>query len=56
MCHVLVIEDEPLVAEIICDFLTCEGASSFDVAESEAEAVRMADARLPTVITSDVRI
>ncbi|MBW6522726.1 response regulator [Sphingomonas sp. RHCKR47] len=56
MCHVLVIEDEPLIAEIICDFLTCEGARSFDVAASEAQAICMADAHPPTVITSDVRI
>jgi DNA-binding response OmpR family regulator len=56
MCHVLVIEDEPLIAEMICDFLEAEGATSFSVAASEDAAREMADRQVPTVITSDVRL
>lgn len=56
MCHVLVIEDEPMIAEIICDFLRVEGATSFDVAETADEAIQMAAANLPKVITSDIRL
>ncbi|WP_267397026.1 MULTISPECIES: response regulator [unclassified Sphingomonas] len=56
MCHVLIIEDEPLIAEIIWTYLEMEGASSFDVATGHAAAVSMAAARPPVVITSDVRL
>ncbi|MBM6577630.1 response regulator [Microvirga sp. SRT01] len=56
MCHVLVIEDEPMIAEIICDFLRDEGATSFDVAETADDAIRMAAAHQPKVITSDIRL
>ena len=56
MCHVLVIEDEPLIASLICDFLEEEGATTFDIAVTEREAVRMAAAHQPVVITADVRL
>lgn len=56
MCHVLVIEDEPFIAWAICDLLEEEGATSFDIAVTEREAVNMAKARQPVVITADVRL
>jgi CheY-like chemotaxis protein len=54
MCHVLIIEDEPLVAAMIRDLLEDEGATSFDFAETQQEAVAAARAHPPALITSDV--
>ncbi|WBH15298.1 response regulator [Sphingomonas radiodurans] len=56
MCHVLVIEDEWAIADLICDYLSPRGATSFDVAMTEREAVDLATLRPPDVITSDVRL
>ena len=56
MCHVLIIEDEPLVAMNIQNMLEDEGATSFDFAASEAEAVGVALLRPPELITSDVKL
>lgn len=56
MCHVLVIEDEPLIAMMIEDCLFAFGASSVDVALSEQEAIAAAVHRRPDFITSDVRL
>lgn len=56
MCHVLVIEDEPLIADIICDILTLSGATSFDIAPTQQEAIDLASLKRPAVITSDVRL
>ena len=56
MCHVLIIEDEPLVAMAIEDVLLEAGATTVDVAVSEEEAVRAAAARRPDFISSDVRL
>ena len=56
MCHVLVIEDEALVAMMIEDSLVEHGATSVDVAASEAEAVEAAKVQRPDFITSDVRL
>ena len=56
MCHVLIIEDEPLVAIDLENVLVEAGATSFAFASSEAEAVEQACARLPHVMTSDVRL
>ena len=42
MCHVLIIEDEPLVALTIQDMLEDEGATSFDIAATQADAVAAA--------------
>ena len=50
MCHVLIIEDEPLVAFDIQDILSGAGAHSFSFAETEAEAVAAARARRPAGI------
>ncbi|MFV0622651.1 response regulator [Sphingomonas sp. ac-8] len=56
MCHVLIIEDEPLIATYLQTLLEDEGATSFDFASSEEEAVAAARAHLPAVITSDVML
>ena len=56
MCHVLIIEDEPLVAMDLQMMLADEGATSFDVAATEAEAVSFARAHPPQLITSDVKL
>ena len=56
MCHVLVIEDEPLVAMILQDLLEEEGATSVAVATTEQDAVASALERAPAVITSDVKL
>ncbi|RZL83682.1 MAG: response regulator [Sphingomonas sp.] len=56
MCHVLVIEDEALVAMMIEDSLVEHGATGVDVAASEADAVEAAQLHRPDFITSDVRL
>lgn len=56
MCHVLIIEDEPLVAMDLRMTLEDEGATSFDFAATESEAIALARARPPQLITSDVRL
>ena len=56
MCHVLIIEDEPLLAMDLQAILEGEGATSFDIAVTEGEAVEAARAHLPDVIASDVRL
>lgn len=39
MCHLLIIEDEPFVAMTIQDLLENEGATSFDIAMMDKEAI-----------------
>jgi len=56
MCHVLIIEDEPLVAMMIRDVLEDEGATSFAFATTQEEAVARASAHPPALITSDVSL
>ncbi|WP_267349401.1 response regulator [Sphingomonas sp. GM_Shp_2] len=56
MCHVLIIEDEPLIADIISDILAISGATSFDIAPTQQQAVELAALNRPAVITSDVRL
>lgn len=56
MCHVLVIEDEPLIAMDLEALLECEGATSFSFADSERSAVESAIAHRPDFITSDVKL
>ena len=56
MCHVLIIEDEPLIAMHIEDVLSDHGATSFSFAETEAQAIEVARAKLPAIITADVRL
>jgi CheY-like chemotaxis protein len=47
MCRVLIIEDEPLIAMDLQAMLEAEGATSFDIAMTEAEAVDAARAQAP---------
>lgn len=56
MCHVLIIEDEPMVALDIEILLSSAGATSFSFAQTQDEAVAMALAQPPAFITSDVRL
>lgn len=56
MCHVLIIEDEALIALDLQDVLSGAGATSFDFAETQADAVAAARLRRPDVITSDVML
>ena len=56
MCHVLIIQDEPLVAMSIEDLLALHGATSFAFASTQQEAVAAAMAHKPSVITSDVKL
>ena len=54
MCHVLIIEDEPLVAMMIEDALMGAGATSATIAVTQAEAISAADDHRPEFISSDV--
>jgi len=56
VCHVLIIEDEILVALHIQDVVKENGATSVSIATTEAEAVTAASARAPALITSDVSL
>jgi len=51
--HALIIEDEALIAMTIQEALTSYDFTSFDVAWSEEEAVRVAALRRPALITAD---
>ena len=56
MCHVLIIEDEILVAMDIEACLSEHGATSFAFADTEACAVAEARLRTPALIMSDVKL
>lgn len=56
MCHVLIIEDEVLIALDLQDLLEAHGAETFAFAETEAEAINAARERKPDFITSDVAL
>ena len=56
MCHVLIIEDEALIALDLQDILAATGATTFAFAETEQEAVDSARLQRPDVITSDVML
>jgi CheY-like chemotaxis protein len=56
MCHVLIIEDEPLIAMLLREILEDEGATSFAFADTQAGALAAAMSRPPALITSDVRL
>lgn len=56
MCHVLVIEDEPMVAMLIQDILEDAGATSFAFAATEQDAVDLAMRQVPELIASDVHL
>lgn len=56
MCHVLIIEDEPLVAMLVQELLEDQGATSFSFADTEENAIAAALSRRPALITSDVKL
>ena len=56
MCHVLIIEDEALIALDLQDMVAAAGAKTFSFAETERDAVDAARARRPDVILSDVML
>jgi len=56
VCHVLIIEDEPLIALSIEAVLEDEGVNSIDIAATEDQAIRLARNRRPNLITSDVKL
>ena len=56
MCHVLVIEDEPMVAMLLQDAFEQAGATSFAFAATEQDAVWLALEHAPAVISSDVQL
>ena len=55
-CHVLIIEDEPLIAMLVRDILQDEGATSFAFADTQEGALASAVSQPPDVITSDVKL
>jgi two-component system, response regulator PdtaR len=56
MCHVLIIEDDWLIADHIAQLVEAAGASSIDMADSEDDAIASASLRAPEVIISDVSL
>ena len=54
--HVLIIEDEAIIAMAIEDALRDCGCSSFDFAADVRSAVEAAASRCPDLITADVRL
>ena len=56
MCHVLIIEDDALLALDIETLLERHGALSFSYATTERQAVDSAMRRRPDVMTADVRL
>ena len=53
MCHVLIIEDETMIALDLEAVLEAHGATSFAFAAAQAEAVQAARDHRPDIITSD---
>jgi len=56
LCHVLIIEDDPLVAMSVQALLADHGATSFDLADTEAGAIVAAREKRPAIIVSDVTL
>jgi len=56
ICHVLIIEDDPLVAVHLSMLAEDAGATSIGTADTEADAVLAAREQRPDVILSDVRL
>jgi CheY-like chemotaxis protein len=54
--NVLVVEDEILIADYICEVLEDAGLSVFGVAESAEHALRMVDSSGPDVALVDVKL
>lgn len=56
MCHVLVIEDEWVIAEHIAGLAQDGGATSVRIAATEEDAIAAARETPPSIILSDVRL
>lgn len=56
MCHVLIIEDEPLIALDLEDLLQANGARTFSFAETQQEAIDASRHHRPDFILSDVAL
>lgn len=56
MCHVLVIEDDWMIADHVAYIATQAGATSYELAHSEREAVSCALAHPPSILLSDVNL
>ena len=56
MCHVLVIEDDFLIADHIIQLIESAGGTSFDQAATQDEAIQAARAMPPSIIMSDVNL
>ena len=56
MCHVLVIEDDWLIADHIMSVIERAGATSIAQADTETAAVDAAREHCPQMIVSDVRL
>jgi CheY-like chemotaxis protein len=54
--HVLIIEDEPVIALELEALLSDMGFSSFDIADTPDDALACARAHAPDLITADYRI
>lgn len=55
-CHVLIIEDEPLISMLVRDILEDEGVTSFAFADTQEAAFASAGSHPPDLITSDVKL
>ncbi len=56
MCHVLIIEDDVLIAMAMQALLADHGATSFDLADCESQAIAAAFDKRPAIIISDVSL
>jgi CheY-like chemotaxis protein len=56
MCHALVIEDDYLAADYIAALAEMAGATSTEIAQTEAEAIAAARRARPDVMLCDVRL
>lgn len=56
MCHVLVIEDEWMIAEYVADVVRDAGATSIATADTQRAAVEAARQCPPGIILSDVNL
>jgi len=56
LCHVLIIEDEPLIALDLEDLLGSHGALTFSFAETQDDAIAACRVRSPDFIISDVSL
>ena len=54
--HALIIEDEQMIARLIEEELRELGFTSFNIADTEQEAVRMAEHTCPNLITADEKL